>query len=107
MAWLTRLTTSDLLTQPGEPDLETLTHWVERLFPLVKNQDREVIVVFANRHGEEHGNARYAGSSWIGKVGLGNVKVWGILGKAEERLLAVDTDQYPEFVLQTSRDDPF
>ena len=71
------------------------------MVPLVKSEDREVIVVFANRCGEEPGDARYAGSSWVGRVGGGKVKIWGIAGKAEEKVLYVDTSEEPRWVLQT------
>lgn len=100
MAWLTHQSTSDLLARPDEPDMNTLSYWVERLVPLVNNKDREIIVVFANRCGEEP-DARYAGSSWIGRVGLGKVIMWDIAGKSQETLVSVDTDQEPKYVLQT------
>ena len=65
--------------------------------PLVKNPDGEVIVVFANRCGEDGENVRYAGSSWMGKVGRGEIKIWGIAGRAEERVLSIDTDERPKW----------
>lgn len=34
---------------------------------------------------------RYAGTSWIGRLGHGKVAVWGVLGKAEESVLVADT----------------
>ena len=51
---------------------------------------------------------RYAGSSWIGKVGNGVVKIWEIMGRAEEAVMVVDTDQEPKWTLrlrQQSSDD--
>lgn len=106
MAWLTHQSTSDLLARPAEPDLGTLSYWVERLTPLVNNKDREIIVVFANRCGQEPPEARYAGSSWIGKVGFGKVKIWDIAGKSQETLLSIETDQEPQYSLQTSKNSP-
>ena len=103
MAWLTHKTSSELLESPSDPDLETLSYWIERIVPLVKNQEGEVVVVFANRCGEEPTDARYAGTSWIGRVGFGKVKIWDTAGRAEEKLLLIDTDQDPEYELQTSR----
>ena len=102
MAWLTHKTSSELLESPGDPDFETLSYWIERIVPLVKNQEGEVVVVFANRCGEEPIDARYAGTSWIGRVGFGKVKIWDTAGKAEEKLLLIDTDQDPEYELRTS-----
>ncbi|KAG6994023.1 carbon-nitrogen hydrolase [Physcia stellaris] len=102
MAWLTHRTSSELLESPGDPDLETLNYWVERIVPLVKNREGEVVVVFANRCGEEPIDARYAGTSWIGRVGFGKVKIWDTAGKAEEKLLLIDTDHDPEYELRTS-----
>ena len=99
MAWLTWLSSSELNASAAEADLATLNYWTERLVPLVKNEDREVIVVFANRCGEEPDDARYAGTSWVGKVGRGEVKVWGIAGRAEEKLLCVDTNEEPRWVM--------
>ena len=103
MAWLTLLSTPELTESPREPDLATLSYWIERLTPLVRNNDREVIVVLANRCGEEPDDARYAGSSWVGRVGRGIVKVWEVAGRAEEKLLCVDTDKDPPLVLASSR----
>ena len=115
MAWLTNLDALELATHAGEPDLSTLSYWVERLNPLMQ-AEKEVIVVFANRCGEEAGKnpsgveegVRYAGSSWIGQVGNGVVKIWEIVGRAEEAVIVVDTDREPKWTLslrQQSRDD--
>ena len=116
MAWLTNLDALELAAHAGEPDLSTLSYWVERLKPLVQAEE-EVITVFANRCGEEAGKnpsgeeegVRYAGSSWIGKIGNGGcVKIWDILGRAEEAVIVVDTDREPKWTLrpmQQSRDD--
>lgn len=35
--------------------------------------------------------ARYAGTSWIGELGSGEIRIWDILGRGEERVLVVDT----------------
>lgn len=102
MAWLTHKTSTELLESSADPDLETLSYWIERIAPLVNNRDRKVIVVFANRCGQEPLDARYAGSSWIGSVGFGKVDIWDIAGRAQEKLLCIDTDQDPEYQLQTS-----
>lgn len=102
MAWLTHKTSSELLESPGDPDLETLSYWIERMVPLVKNHECEIVVVVANRCGEEPIDTRYAGTSWIGRVGFGKVKIWDTAGKAEEKLLLIDTDQDPKYELRTS-----
>lgn len=107
MAWLTRLDTSELLAHAGEPDLDTLSYWVGRLKPLVE-AEKEVIAVFGNRCGQEAGKnplgveegVRYAGSSWIGKVGNGVAKIWEIMGRAEEGVMVADTEKEPKWVLR-------
>ena len=106
MAWLTALDASQLAEHAEEPDLSTLSYWVERLKPLV-DAEKDVITVFGNRCGQEAGKnplgveegVRYAGSSWIGKVGNGAVKIWGIMGRAEEGVIVVDTNDEPKWTL--------
>ena len=46
--------------------------------------------------GEE---ARYAGTSVIMGLGGGEIKVWGMLGKAEEGVLVIDTSSPPKSVM--------
>lgn len=112
MAWLTRLDTSELAARAEEPDLSTLSYWVERLKPLVE-AEKEVIAVFGNRCGEEAGKnpvgveegVRYAGSSWIGKVGNGVVKIWEIMGRAEEGVIVADTEKEPKWTLRLQQHD--
>lgn len=107
MAWLTRLESSELGAQADQPDLDTLSYWIERLTPVVEGQ-KEVVVVCANRCGEEGGKnplgeeegVRYAGTSWVGLVGNGLVRIWGIMGRAAEGVLVVDTAQEPQWVLR-------
>ncbi|KAL8794896.1 MAG: hypothetical protein Q9195_002608 [Heterodermia aff. obscurata] len=103
MAWLTHKTSTELDESAADPDIETLSYWIERIVPLVNNKERRVIVVFANRCGQEPLDARYAGSSWIGLVGLGKVDIWDIAGRAQETLLCIDTNQDPEYQLRTSQ----
>ncbi|KAI4177781.1 MAG: hypothetical protein LQ343_000245 [Gyalolechia ehrenbergii] len=104
-AWLTNLPPSSLSASPEEPDADTLSYWFERLGPLIRST-RETICVFANRCGEEPGmkvinmnmnrdqgaGARYAGSSWVGKVGRGKVVLGSVMGRGEEGVGVVDTD---------------
>lgn len=107
MAWLTQLDASELAAQAEEPDLSTLSYWVGRLKPLVE-AEKEVIAVFGNRCGQEAGKnplgieegVRYAGSSWIGKLGKGVVKIWEIMGRAEAGVILADTEKEPSWVLQ-------
>lgn len=103
MAWLTSLDSTELAASAMEPDLATLSYWIERLVPLVTNADREVVVVFANRCGEEPGDARYAGTSWVGKVGGGKVQVWGMSGRAEEKVLFAETNEEPRWFLNATK----
>ena len=98
MAWLSSLPATELKGSPLEPDHGTFSYWINRLMPFLEI-DNEVIIVCANRVGEEDGNnpcgqveegVRYAGSSWIGKISNGRVSVWGMLGRYEEGLLVAD-----------------
>ena len=107
MAWLTRLSEQILLQQAEEPDLNTLSYWIERMKPLVDGE-KEVIVVCANRSGNEPGKnpigeeegVRYAGSSWVGKVGKGVVRIWQITGRAVEQVIVADTMVTPQWELR-------
>ena len=107
MAWLTRLPEHILLQQAEEPDLNTLSYWIERLKPLVDGE-KEVIVVCANRSGKEPGKnpigeeegVRYAGSSWVGKVGMGMVRFWQMTGRAVEQVIVADTKVTPQWELR-------
>ena len=49
--------------------------------------------------------ARYAGTSVVMGLGGGRIKVWGILGRASEGVLVVDTDEAPRSVLVMSKAD--
>lgn len=51
------------------------------------------------------GGVRYAGSSWVGKVGKGQVRIWEIVGRAEESLCVADTEEKPKWVLQMKSGD--
>ena len=97
MAWLTDLDASELAAHAEEPDLHTLSYWIERLKPLVEAES-EVIAAFGNRCGEE--GVRYAGSSWVGKVGNGVVKICEIMGRAQEGVIVADTEKEPKWILR-------
>jgi protein N-terminal amidase len=115
MAWLTRLSAFELQTQAKQPDLNTVGYWLERMRPLLgpNGHEEEVVVVFANRCGEEGespvmGPVRYAGSSTVigisrgdGRVD-GDVRIWDMLGRKEEGLLVVDTKNSPKYGLRKS-----
>ena len=101
MAWLSSLPAEDLREVPLEPDHSTFSYWINRLMPFLE-ADNEVVVVCANRAGEEDGKnpcgqleegVRYAGTSWIGKISNGRVSVWGMLGRLEEGLLLADLEE--------------
>lgn len=109
MAWLTNLSRAEMKEKQTEPDMDTLSYWINRLKPLVMGE-QEVVVVCSNRCGEEAGKnpaqpwaengVRYAGSSWIGKVGGDKVKIWAIAGRGREEVVVVDTDKEPLWVLE-------
>ncbi|KAM0558581.1 hypothetical protein ACHAPJ_004776 [Fusarium lateritium] len=95
MAWMTREEPRKFTRMPNEPDMETLTYWVTRLEPLIRQDTREeIIVVFCNRCGNED-DVLYAGTSAVVGVLDGEVKVYGLLGRGEKELLVVDTNEKP------------
>ena len=138
MAWLTRLEAEEMEAHRDQPDLSTVGYWIERFTPLHRAQlqlteepkkgdplhdqsrsnvksedDAEVIVIFANRAGEEGtapliGDVRYAGSSCV--MGIersrrqgedGKVRLWDILGRGTEGVLVVDTKEEAMYRLRT------
>lgn len=115
MAWLTRLSTTELQGQDKQPDLDNVGYWLERMRPLLgpNGPEKEVIVVFANRCGEEEespliGPVRYAGSSTVMGISRGDgrvdgeVRIWDMLGQAEEGVLIVDTKDNARYGLKRS-----
>ncbi|KAK3117318.1 hypothetical protein LTR53_001435 [Teratosphaeriaceae sp. CCFEE 6253] len=123
MAWLTRLSEEELQDGAEQPDMATVAYWVERLCPLVESKG-EVVVVFANRCGVEsnvvgvkdkddgvvegEGEAAcYAGSSCVMRFRDGKTEMLetnrheaAIMGKGEEGVLIVDTQQSTRFVMR-------
>jgi hypothetical protein len=96
MAWLTREDARSYSRAPKEPDMDTLSYWLARLEPLIRNETiGEIIVVFANRCGVED-DAVFAGTSAVLGIEDGEVKVYGILGRGERELLVVDTNGRPQ-----------
>lgn len=89
MAWLTRLTPTEVAELPLRPDQETFAYWIERLDPLRRQGVEKCIVVCANRCGVE-GSCVYAGTSTVILFEDGLVSVYDILGKMEEKCLVVD-----------------
>jgi protein N-terminal amidase len=114
-AWLTRMSTDELQGNAKLPDLDTVGYWLERMRPLMgpNGSDQEIIVVFANRCGEEGeapliGPVKYAGSSTVMGISRGDgrmdgeVRIWDMLGRAEEGVLVVDTKQRAQYRLKRS-----
>jgi protein N-terminal amidase len=102
MAWSTRHYHHAYTNNPEDPDLDALIYWAERLEPVIR-QDflGEIIVVLANRCGSE-GDALYVGTSCVLGIGDGEVNVYGILGRGEEKLLVADTNEPEEFTFSTA-----
>ncbi|KAK8062361.1 N-terminal amidase [Apiospora hydei] len=95
MAWLTREDGRMFSRMPKEPDMDTLTYWITRLEPLIRDEnDEEIIIVFCNRTGIED-DAVYAGTSAVIGIKDGEVRVYGMLGRGDKELLVVDTDVEP------------
>lgn len=75
--------------------MNTLSYWILRLDPLIRCESgKEVIVVIANRVGEED-DLVYAGTSAVLGIVNGEVSVYGISGRAKKELLVVDTEKPP------------
>ena len=92
MAWLSTLSQQELADSPEKPDQGTFGYWLERFHPLRQSGAPPTIVACANRCGVE-GAACYAGSSAVFLFSDGKISLCGILGKAEEGCLVVDTDK--------------
>ena len=107
MAWLTRLLPQELLATADLPDLETLSYWLQRFMPIVESKREDgIVLVLANRCGTEPGMVAgvsqgvdeegqdvvgYAGTSCVLLIQEGEIRIFDIMGKAEEKLLKVDT----------------
>ncbi|KAL4806132.1 carbon-nitrogen hydrolase [Aspergillus unguis] len=145
MAWLTLLSRAELDALSGRPEIDTFNYWIQRFMPLLREKmrhssansnkeegdsdEKRIIIVFANRAGEEEGSpspARYAGTSSIVAISqrrsdalrrhdplLDNendnendealdVKIlcWDMLGATEEGLCFADTAGDPKMVFQ-------
>ncbi|KAI6266166.1 hypothetical protein MCOR28_010141 [Pyricularia oryzae] len=91
MAWPTDEDQRQYSRMPQEPDMNTITYWVQRLEPLIRaEQQDEIIVVFCNRTGSEE-DLTYAGTSAVIGIKGGEVCVYGLLGRGVKELLVVDT----------------
>ncbi|PGH18260.1 hypothetical protein AJ79_00599 [Helicocarpus griseus UAMH5409] len=131
MAWLTLLSPLELELLADRPDLDTFKYWIMRFLPVIErgcvngegegNWGDGIIIVFANRVGEERdgfriggegdGVARYAGSScvvgvrrkdrgWGTELEGAEIVVWEMLGRGEEGVCFVDTEREPKMVFR-------
>ncbi|KAK3359815.1 carbon-nitrogen hydrolase [Lasiosphaeria hispida] len=104
MAWLTLEDRTTFTPFSREPDMETITYWVQRLEPVIRAEhDEELIVVFCNRCGIED-DAVYAGTSAVVGIKNGEVSVYGLLGRGVKELLVVNTE-LPPFAKLVNRPD--
>ncbi|KAJ4418954.1 hypothetical protein N0V85_001213 [Neurospora sp. IMI 360204] len=95
MAWLTHEDPSTFTPLAQEPDLATMTYWLQRFEPVIRDEsDEELIVVFCNRCGMED-DVLYAGTSAVIGIKNGEVSVYGLLGRGSKELLVVNTDAPP------------
>ncbi|KAK5167564.1 uncharacterized protein LTR77_007263 [Saxophila tyrrhenica] len=125
MAWLTHRLPQEIEGDPATPDMETVGYWRHRFAPFIAaSLDKDIVVVFANRCGiegnrvgsvhvengmeiEEGDRVCYAGSSCVMKFQAGGVRMYergegvAILGKGEEGVLFVDTEQAAKYSLQS------
>ncbi len=119
MAWLTTDVEPCPPEQAAVPDIQTLEYWLKRLHPLIaaakdsRQRGEEVLVALCNRCGSEDGGAHYAGTTTVlgipggGGGSGGEITLYGILGRGEERLLVVDTADAPHALrLVLRRTDP-
>jgi protein N-terminal amidase len=115
MAWITRLPAAELQGLAKLPDLETVGYWLERMRPLMgpRGIEQEVVIVIANRCGQDGdspviGPVSYAGSSTVFGISRGDgrvdgeVRIWDMLGRAEEGVLVVDTRDNAKYGLKRS-----
>ena len=141
MAWLTHASREELVALDGAPEMDTFNYWLQRLRPLFERKmqhaqdpdgqtvgsdadgSKKVIVVFANRAGEEPAAddtkppARYAGTSTVlavtqrpavggSREGMINTELafdvkilcWDMLGAMEEGICFADTTSDPKMV---------
>lgn len=95
MAWLTREDEQTFTQRQHEPDLDTLMYWISRFEPLINTDAaEETIAIFCNRTGVES-DAIYAGTSAVVGFHQGEVKVYGLLSRGDNKLLVVDTNDTP------------
>jgi protein N-terminal amidase len=112
MAWLTSLPVEEMALSPDEPAIETVSYWLQRFSPVIEASQtggEDVVVVFSNRTGNEKNEVRelttktgqvvplgesvsYAGSSCAMRFSGGRVSILDMMGKGEEGLLIMDTD---------------
>jgi protein N-terminal amidase len=127
MAWLTLVAPEELSELSDTPDMHTFQYWIKRFWPFVCGDDwdgGEIVIVFANRCGEEEGLegkdvARYAGTSCVLAIRRPKgtkmtsvvnpelqdlsdteVVVWEMLGRGEEGMCFADTDSEPKLVFR-------
>lgn len=131
MAWLTLLSREELDSLADQPDLATFNYWIQRFLPLIRRRMgheedldgkggvKKIVIVFANRAGEEPSPgdappARYAGTSaviavtqrpQVGRSGSGNeedpyanaeILCWDLMGATAEGICFADTAQEPD-----------
>jgi len=115
MAWLTHVPLPEILAEPKEPLLETVSYWLQRLSPMIEasRTGEDFTVVFCNRTGTELNeipemttkngqviplgeSVSYAGSSCVMRFSGGNVKILDMLGRREEGLMVVDLEEVGE-----------
>lgn len=105
MAWLTQQDQAAFTPFAQDPDMDTLTYWVQRLEPLIRSEsEEETIVVFCNRCGIED-DVVYAGTSAVIGIKDGEVSVYGLLGRGVKEMLIVNTEA-PPFAKLVNRPDP-
>ncbi|KAB5545517.1 hypothetical protein GE09DRAFT_211311 [Coniochaeta sp. 2T2.1] len=105
MSWVTRQDHREFSRMLAEPDMETLTYWVQRLEPLISAElEKEIIVVFCNRCGQED-EALYAGTSAIIGIKGGEVNVYALAGRGTKEFLMADTNNPPFAKLVQSVDE--
>lgn len=105
MAWVTLEPAEKFTSAPNEPDIDTLAYWAQRLEPVVREESsEEIIIVFGNRCGSE-GDAIYTGTSAVLGIRDGEINVYGVLGRCENKLLVVDTSKPPKQRLAMKKDE--
>lgn len=95
MNWTTHADPDVFFHDREKPDLDSWKYWITRLEPAIRaDRSEELIIIIANRWGQE-GSILYAGTSTIIGVKNGYINIYGMLERASDKLMIVDSEKPP------------